>query len=391
MSTTAKLHQVPLQEIFTAQRTRLLGLCAYLTGDASCAEDLVQEVMLEAWRSFDKLRNPDAVEAWLNGISRNVCARWHRKHGRESAMMFVGERPETEQESVLTSLADDFDLEVELDRQEMALLLDRAMALLPDTTRDVLVGKYIAESRHAEIAAELGLTENAVTVRLHRGKVALRKLLTTELRADAETFGLLSSADEWTETRIWCPLCGQRQMMGISNESEFALRCPTCSDAFKTNLLGIDWTRMERPARLPKSYRPMMKRIVAELHTRYTTALTQGQYVCPTCQSESPVHCHFPESAPPSMRHLRGVHIFCAACNEISWTSLSMIALSSPEGLRFYQEHARVHSLPEQEIEFNGAPALVVSATSVADSARLDVIVHRDTFVTLSQNQTDAK
>ena len=87
MTPSTQIDQLHLQKLLTIQRPRLLGLCAYLTGDPHGAEDMVQEVMLEAWRSFTKLRNPEAVDAWLNGIVRNVCARWQRRQGRELTVM----------------------------------------------------------------------------------------------------------------------------------------------------------------------------------------------------------------------------------------------------------------------------------------------------------------
>ena len=43
------------------------------------------------------------------------------------------------------SLADTFDLEVELERQELIELLDRAMSLLPEDTRAALVKRYVDE------------------------------------------------------------------------------------------------------------------------------------------------------------------------------------------------------------------------------------------------------
>lgn len=167
--TTTTINQSQLGETLAAERPCLLGLCTYLTGEPDSAEDVVQEVMLEAWRSLEKLRNPEAMTAWLHGIVRNVCARWQRTRGREATVLLPVAQQAVNAAAVVETVADDFDLEVELDRQELALLLDRALALLPATTREVLIGKYIAESPHAELAQRLGLTENAVTVRLCTG------------------------------------------------------------------------------------------------------------------------------------------------------------------------------------------------------------------------------
>jgi DNA-directed RNA polymerase specialized sigma24 family protein len=82
--TTTTVNQSHLGEILAAERPRLLGLCTYLTGDPDSAEDIVQEVMLEAWRSFGKLRDPDAMDAWRNGIVRKGCInRKDAKHAEE--------------------------------------------------------------------------------------------------------------------------------------------------------------------------------------------------------------------------------------------------------------------------------------------------------------------
>src|SRR5262245_40122961 len=59
-----------------ADRRRLVGLCAAVSGDREAAEDLAQETLLEAWRNAHKLRDPEGVDRWLAAIARNVCRRW---------------------------------------------------------------------------------------------------------------------------------------------------------------------------------------------------------------------------------------------------------------------------------------------------------------------------
>src|SRR5258707_6257256 len=84
------------------------------------------------------------------------------------------------------------DVTLELERDELARLLDRALALLPAETRQVLIARCVEESPQAEVAARLGVSEGAVAVRLQRGKLALRRVLAGELRAEAADFGMFA-------------------------------------------------------------------------------------------------------------------------------------------------------------------------------------------------------
>jgi RNA polymerase sigma-70 factor (ECF subfamily) len=162
-----------LEAAAALERTSLVRLCARITGDPDAAEDLAQETLLEALRNAHKLHDLTGRPQWLAAIARNVCLRWARKRGRElSRMAQVGDSA-SDLPEIDDWPADDFDLEMELERRELVELLDRALALLPAETRDVLVHRYVHESPHAEIAARLQVTEQAVWMRLNRGKLLL--------------------------------------------------------------------------------------------------------------------------------------------------------------------------------------------------------------------------
>src|SRR5262245_48389022 len=66
-----------------AERDRLVGLCARLTGDVGAGEDLAQETLAEAWRLLAKLHMPEGCAPWLVAIARNICMRWARRRGRD--------------------------------------------------------------------------------------------------------------------------------------------------------------------------------------------------------------------------------------------------------------------------------------------------------------------
>ena len=135
-----------LNSALFAERARLVRLCASLTGAPSAAEDLAQETLLEAWRSWAKLADRQALAPWLSGIARNVCRRWRRRRGRE-AMYMMREALDDAAAQPATSLDDDGDPTIELERHELAALLDRALALLPPETRLALVQHYIESPR----------------------------------------------------------------------------------------------------------------------------------------------------------------------------------------------------------------------------------------------------
>ena len=178
--------------ISTHERDMLVRYCARFTGDAFVAEDLAQQTLLEAWRKSETLYSQQVRDCWLLGMARNVCLRWARERGASVALLVRLAEPAGDMDR---QLADDFDLEVELERDDLARLLDRALALLPPETREAFVQKYVDACPQADVAARLALTEGAVEARLQRGKLALQRILTTDLRDEAVSHGLIAPDD----------------------------------------------------------------------------------------------------------------------------------------------------------------------------------------------------
>lgn len=361
--------------------TRLVRLCAALTGNKGIAEDLAQETVLEAWRHRHMLRDTEKQAQWLSGIARNVCLRWSRTRGRELARLTAFEGDTTEQFE--EALADDYDIEVELERKELIELLDRAMALLPAETRTVLVKRYVEESPLAEVAAQLGTNTSAVAMRLQRGKLALRKVLTSEMSQELSAYSTYTM-DGWEETPLWCYHCGQHRLLGKRNSSkgELILKCPSCSpdvnDYISQNHLPI--------LKGIKGYKPLLSRLMHWCDNYYRTGLSKNTALCENCGRPLSVYIGVPPiwvAAWLRETKKRTVNIECAFCNDRYTTHLEGLTLALPEGRRFLHEHSRIRVLPRKQIETQGRAAIVISFESVTSSAHLDVISADDTYEVL--------
>lgn len=373
------------QITWDAERARLVRLCARLTGDAAVAEDLAQEALLEAWRSREGLREPERFSAWLAGIARNVCLRWLRRAGATVARTASLSDGEADEETALDAwLASPETLEVELERRELATLLDRAMALLPPETREALLAHYLEEAPLAEIAERLGVRASAVAVRLQRGRLALRRVLTTELRDELVAYRVMAESDAlWQETRLWCSSCGERRLLGRYDvgESELWLRCPICNTAPGDTMTH---THAQEILGGVRGFKRAHDRVMAWMGRYYPPNLRAGVVPCQRCGRALPLHYKHPAFLPSLANgNARGVSHWCPTCERDCWASLDGLALASPEGVAFARRHPRIRTLPQVEVETAGRAAVVARFESMAGAGRLAVVVDAATFETL--------
>jgi RNA polymerase sigma-70 factor (ECF subfamily) len=151
------------------------------------ASDVVQDVLLEASRRLhDYLRNPTMpFHLWLRHLARDHMIDAHRRHRQAQRRSLDREqrlrRPALSDRSSMELAAQLFDQELTpasaAIRQELYRHLESAMSNLDEPDRDMLLMRHLEQMSNQEVAAELGLSEAAASMRYLRAVRRLRALL----------------------------------------------------------------------------------------------------------------------------------------------------------------------------------------------------------------------
>jgi RNA polymerase sigma-70 factor, ECF subfamily len=147
---------------------RLFAYCKRLTGSASIAEDLVQEVFLRVWTRANSYEPRAKLSTYLFHIAHNLAIDELRK-AKSRGSEVDEELPGSERNPERSLL-----------RKQASLRLEEALLLLAERQRAALLLKYSDHLSQAEVAEVLGLSEEATESLLARARKTLRALMNEE-------------------------------------------------------------------------------------------------------------------------------------------------------------------------------------------------------------------
>lgn len=141
-----------------------------LVGDEEDARDVVQETYLRAHKGLKRFRGDAQFSTWLHRITAN-CANTHLGRRGRHVHDLLPDDP------VIADLNPQRDPEQRVGLGDLREQLSAALLELPPKLRAVVVLRDIYDLPHETIADELGITESAAKVRLHRARKRLRERL----------------------------------------------------------------------------------------------------------------------------------------------------------------------------------------------------------------------
>jgi RNA polymerase sigma-70 factor (ECF subfamily) len=163
--------------LFDRYHVVLFDFLSRMTGNSTAAEDLVQDIFVRILKYRATYRDDGRFETWLFRIARNARADYFR--GRppvEPIAEEALEKPETAAGPARL-----------LEQRREVMRLRRALLMLRDDKRELIVLARYREMTHEQIASLLGVEIGTVKVRLHRAVRELREIF----------LGLSDEASSW--------------------------------------------------------------------------------------------------------------------------------------------------------------------------------------------------
>lgn len=162
---------------------RLLAVARRLLGNEHDARDAVQDAFLSAFKGIGQFTGTAKLSTWLHRIVVNAALIKLRSRRRKPEESIDELRPQFTEQGEWSNHAPVWEVSSEklLQQRETRTLVRHHIDLLPDTYRAVLLLRDLEELNTEEVADTLGITPNAVKLRLHRARQALRTLLEREL------------------------------------------------------------------------------------------------------------------------------------------------------------------------------------------------------------------
>jgi RNA polymerase sigma-70 factor (ECF subfamily) len=174
------------EHLVIAHRDRVYRTAVRIIGIRADADDITQEVFLEAWRDLPAFRGESELSTWLYRITVRRCLRHLKRRARERVGLAPGEVDAADIRSDVVGHPATGDVDVAdpagvVEAVERRRLLMTAIDRLEPAQRVALVLHQFEDLTYEQTAAALGTTVNAVRGRIYRARRELAKALRGQL------------------------------------------------------------------------------------------------------------------------------------------------------------------------------------------------------------------
>ncbi|MDM1296297.1 sigma-70 family RNA polymerase sigma factor [Sphingobacterium sp. N143] len=147
--------------LITSNQAIIHRICCMYVENKADREDLFQEIILQAWKSFKSFRDDAKFQTWLYRVGLNTAITYIKRDHRHSLAEL-----QFSQEGYC---------EMTYHEDEEVYVMYQAISKLSNVEK-ALVTLYLEDYSYNEIAETMGMTPNHVAVKISRIKTKLKKL-----------------------------------------------------------------------------------------------------------------------------------------------------------------------------------------------------------------------
>lgn len=153
----------------------VFAVAVRLLGQPADAEDVAQTVFLRAYERFDEISGHAAVAGWLKTVTTHLCLSHLSRH--RARWRLFSEWPAADAGPAFDVADEGEDPAEQLVRADTAARLEAALRALPPHQRVPLVLFHFEQYSYEAIAQLLEVSLGKVKTDIHRGRRALREVL----------------------------------------------------------------------------------------------------------------------------------------------------------------------------------------------------------------------
>lgn len=207
---------------------KLYSLGIKFCGNPDEAQDMVQEVFYNVYKSWHTFKGDSKVTTWLYTIASRVCQKMHSKRAGEPAHMLSLSSARDEASGQFLQIASDDQTPLEMQlKHETEQLIAQGITRLPEKYRMPIIMKDLAGLSIEDVSTVLNIPIATIKTHLHRGRKMIQDWLEQIHSATGEV-----DSDAWSICRDLYLIYHKAKALGI-DISLPDFYCENCHELFQ--------------------------------------------------------------------------------------------------------------------------------------------------------------
>lgn len=170
-------NEIAFKQLVNEQKDRVYNLALGIVQNQEEAEDIAQEVFIQVFESIVQFKGQSKLSTWIYRITVTHALEWLRSRKRKKRFGYMIRLFQSDAIEPGIDIPDFVHPGVQLENQEKARLLFKAIDALPENQKVAFTLHKIEDLSYEEIAAVMEVSLGAVESLIHRARVNLQKKL----------------------------------------------------------------------------------------------------------------------------------------------------------------------------------------------------------------------